>query len=153
MDGRKRTPTECRLVCLCSFAILPWTFGCPWRRSAPALEIEVSTQSSGAVWTWGRWSWALIPYPILPPSLISHMVSVDVKQHEWNDMFRFNVNRWWAGALIPYPISPPSLMNHTVSAEVKHHEWSSMWTRGGLGLSFPIPFLPRPQWTIRFLRR
>ena len=28
------------------------------------------------------WAWALIPYPILPPSLISHTVSVDVKHYE-----------------------------------------------------------------------
>ena len=38
-------------------------------------------QSSGAEST-GRWAWALIHYPILPPSLISLMVSVDVKHHE-----------------------------------------------------------------------
>ena len=30
----------------------------------------------------GRWVCALILYPILTPSLISHMVSVDVKHHE-----------------------------------------------------------------------
>ena len=30
----------------------------------------------------GKWSWALIPYPILPPSLISHTVSVAVKHHK-----------------------------------------------------------------------
>ena len=33
------------------------------------------------MWT-GRWAWALIPYPILLPSLISHTVSVDVKHYE-----------------------------------------------------------------------
>ena len=38
-------------------------------------------QSSGAVWT-GRQAWDLIPYPILPPSLISHTVYVAVKNHE-----------------------------------------------------------------------
>ena len=38
-------------------------------------------QSSGAVWP-GRWASALIPYPILAPSLISPTVSVDVKHHE-----------------------------------------------------------------------
>ena len=38
-------------------------------------------QSSGTVWT-GRWDWAVIPYPILSPSLRSRTVSVDVKHHE-----------------------------------------------------------------------
>ena len=38
-------------------------------------------QSSGAVRT-GSSAWVLIPYPILPPSLINHKVSVDVKHRE-----------------------------------------------------------------------
>ena len=38
-------------------------------------------QSSGAVLT-GRWAWALIPYPILPLSLKSRTISMDVKHHE-----------------------------------------------------------------------
>ena len=38
-----------------------------------------NAQSSGAVWT-GRWDWVLIPYPILPLSLISCAISVDVNR-------------------------------------------------------------------------
>ena len=41
----------------------------------------LNLQSSGAVWT-GRWAWVLVTCPILPPSLISRTVSVDVKHHE-----------------------------------------------------------------------
>ena len=49
---------------------------CSWRA---LLNPQITLKSSGAVWT-GRWDWVLIPYPILPPSLISHAISVDVNR-------------------------------------------------------------------------
>ena len=52
-------------------------FQCQWQFLIAALHL----QSSGAVPT-GRQAWTLIPYPILPPSLISHTVSVDIKHRE-----------------------------------------------------------------------
>ena len=45
-------------------------------------------QSSGAVWTGGRWTGALILDHQLPPSLISHTDSVDVKHH-WINITSF----------------------------------------------------------------
>ena len=56
-----------------------------------------TTQNSVAVWT-GRWAWALIPYPILPPSLISPTVSVDIKHHErrrWSGSIYSHKNMEW----------------------------------------------------------
>ena len=80
--------------------------------------------SSGAVWT-GRLAWALIPSPVLPPSLISLTVSVDVKHRERRryrrSELRSCVNRDWA--LIPYPILTPGQVKHTVSVDaIKQHE-------------------------------
>ena len=47
-------------------------------------EDDDGRQSSGSLRT-GRWALALTPYPILPSSLIIHVVSVDVKHHERKD--------------------------------------------------------------------
>ena len=88
---------------------------------------EHGSQSSGFVWT-GRWAWALrIPYPILPPSLINHTVSVDVKHHDRRRRRRTTelrscVNREVGLGLIAYTVLPPSLINHTVSGDVEDHE-------------------------------
>ena len=69
-----------------------WTKNLPWptlplcRRHflQPEWHVDVlNLQSSGAVWIGRWWAWVLIPYPILPLSLISRTVSVDVKHHEW----------------------------------------------------------------------
>ena len=60
-------------------------------------------------------------------SLISLMVSVDVKQHR-NETSPGRARElckqggWWAFALIPYSILLPSLTNHAVPVQVKHHE-------------------------------
>ena len=50
-------------------------------------------QSSGAVWR-GRWAWALIHYPILPPSLICHMFFVDVKHYKRKKEAPCNGDSW-----------------------------------------------------------
>ena len=75
------------------------------------------------------WARALIPYPILPPFLINHTLTVDVKHHERKKDTRASelmscVNRevGWAWALIPYPILPPTLIRYRVSVDVKHQE-------------------------------
>ena len=50
-----------------------------------------------------RWSWVLIPYPILPQPLINDTVSVDVKHHEKRRPNRWKADRWgllWQGALV-----------------------------------------------------
>ena len=41
----------------------------------------------------GKWAWALIPYPILPPSLTSRTVSVDVKHREKQNKTRKQKNK------------------------------------------------------------
>ena len=78
------------------------------------------SQSSGTVWR-GRCAWVLIPYPILPPSLISHTVSVDVIKVSVSEL-RSCVNREVGLAVIPCPILPTSLISHTVFVDVKHRE-------------------------------
>ena len=45
------------------------------------LLTRVQDAELGAVWT-VRWAWALVPYPILPWSVISLNASADVKCHE-----------------------------------------------------------------------
>ena len=52
----------------------------------------------------GRWAWALIPYPTLPPSLISLVVSVDAKYHER----RKRSSDWNYPTLAAWPASPYS---------------------------------------------
>ena len=73
-------------------------------------------QSSGSVST-GRWAWALVAYPILPPSLISRTVSVDVKHHERRSLgesaLRSSVRVEVA------VLGSPSLIVLTVSTDVK----------------------------------
>ena len=101
-------------------------FQCQWQFLIAALHL----QSSGDVST-GKQAWTLIPYPILPPSLISHTVSVDIKHHERSEEIqpselRGCVNREVGldshPIIMAYPILPPSMLSHTVSVEVKHHE-------------------------------
>ena len=73
-----------------------------------------------AVWTRRR-AWTHIRSLILPPSLISLMVSVDVKNQERRLQNSGAV--WtgrWAWTLIPCPILPPSPISLMVSVDVKH---------------------------------
>ena len=85
------------------------------------------TLSSGAEWT-VRWTWALIPYSILPLSLISRTVSVDVKHHGRRSRrtteLRSCVNRevGLGSYSLSHSSAPPFLISPTVSVNVKHHE-------------------------------
>ena len=68
---------------------------------------SVTACSSGAVWT-GRWTWALIPYPILSPSLISHTCVCGRKKKVRKlgtraSEFRNCVNREWGGPGLSFP--------------------------------------------------
>ena len=59
----------------------------------------------------GRLAWVLIPYPILPPSLMSHAVSMDVKHHEKTPLSPASSS--WGGVpltqrLKPSPPLPPT---------------------------------------------
>ena len=62
---------------------------------------------------------ALTPYPILPPSLIKHTVSVDEKHHERGRSLSVSLPGL---SFIPYPILPPSPINLTVSVDVYGHD-------------------------------
>ena len=83
------------------------------------------------------------------------MVSVDVKYHEKRKR-RFRVQELCEQgggprlALILHPIIPPSLVSHAISVDAVHHEKNKVRAPdlceegSGPGLSFPIPFFPRP---------
>ena len=73
----------------------------------------------------GRWAWALIPYPTLPPSLISLVVSVDAKYHGRRKRrtaeLRSCVKKVGQGSR-SLSHSFPSLINLVVSVDAKYHE-------------------------------
>ena len=71
-----------------------------------------------------RWAWALIPYAILPPSLIHHTVSVDVikaPRKKKSVCVRAQDQCQQGGGPrlpFPYPIIPLSLIHHIVFVDV-----------------------------------
>ena len=78
---------------------------------------------------------SLIPYPVLPTSLISPTVYVDVKHHDLRAEVRSCVYREVGPGLSfftppppppspprPHPHRPPSLISHMVSVHVEHLE-------------------------------
>ena len=89
-----------------------------WGPKAPVKK-KLRSQSSGAVCT----GIAILPCPIISPSLISLTVSVDVKHHARRSSgVRVQELCVQDIALVPYPSLPPSLINLTVSVDLKHHE-------------------------------
>ena len=81
---------------------------------------EISPQeSSGAVWT-GRWAWPLISYPILPPSLISHTVSVNI-----STMKERRRHYIFSKSTIPHTEDPPLIAENPKRATGKF--WSCFW--------------------------
>ena len=51
-------------------------------RKAPRKKEETQPSEIRSCVKTGRWTWALTPCSIIPPSLISHAVSVEVQHHE-----------------------------------------------------------------------
>ena len=71
------------------------------------------------MWT-GRWAWALTPCPILPPSLISLVISVDVKHHERR---RLEISELRSCVKVEVSVlgSPSLIILNIVSVDVKQH--------------------------------
>ena len=73
-----------RFICFASLC-----FSVVVQFSLPSVILPASgfDQSTEAVVNREIWAWAFILYPILPPSLISRTVSVDVKHHGVGGVF------------------------------------------------------------------
>jgi len=80
------------------------------------MKEEDPPKISGAVRT-GRWTWALISHPILPPSLISRVVYVDVKAMKEEDAPQESCERRHGRPGLPVPDSPCGLCGRKATLE------------------------------------